>query len=432
MPIPRSAGWISRARSRLWAGARSNSGRGWLRNPGQGARAAAGLVVFSLSQSLATASGSGAPPLQFSISVEQPALTFPFPARVKLRLHNSGTVPLWLYRHVRDPLVVARTASRREDSSERLATTTGGSTLAVRLEAAAAQPSGSTPTPHPAQATVLENVGLPHPKLVKLLPGADYEETAIVQLLPARTSRDGKDEPIWGDYRLSATYAEQFSNASEIARDLGLTVWQGEVASNTVGIHLAAPAASAIGSADGAVMDAQGRPLGEMLVSLSDRQERLVAQTRTDPAGRFRFAHLPLDLYWVTARREDSSVDTATFQHAELTTAAPAEEMKLVVLPPEVYEPKQMLRKPVLVRVTGRDGAPAARVALEIVWSSGTVLDNVKGETSADGVAALDLLPGRNYVTLKKRGCAKQEARVDVAEGGGIDDAALALDCARH
>lgn len=401
---------------------------------GRGARVAAGLVVSSLmlTQSVSAGSGSEAGPLQLSLSVEQPAVTFPFPARVKLRLHNSGPIPLWLYRHVRDPLAVGRAAPGREDSSERQATTTGGSTLAVRLEAAAAQPNASAPTLQPAAAMVLESVGLPHPKLVKLLPGADYEETAVVQMFPARASERGKEESVWGDYGLSATYAARFSNAGEIARDLGVTVWQGDVGSNTVGIHLAAAAATAAGSVAGAVLTAEGRPLGEMLVSLSDREERLVGQMQTDSAGRFSFAHLPLGFYWVTARRERSSVDTATFQHVELTAAAPAEDVKLVLLPPEVYQPKQMLHKPVLVRVTGHDGRPAAKVALEIVWSSGTVLDNVKGETSDDGTVALDLLSGRNYVTLTEHGCARQEARMDVAEGGGIDDAALTLDCARH
>jgi len=77
------------------------------------------------------------------------------------------------------------------------------------------------------------------------------------------------------------------------------------------------------------------------------------------------------------------------------------------------------------------EGRPAGKVLLEVVWSSGTVLDNVKGETADDGIAALELLPGRNYVTLKQRGCPNQDARVDVAQGDGIDDSALTLDCSR-
>jgi hypothetical protein len=33
-------------------------------------------------------------------------------------------------------------------------------------------------------------------------------------------------------------------------------------------------------------------------------------------------------------------------------------------------------------------------------------------------------------VTLKRRGCPKDEKRVDVTQGDGIDDFKLALDCA--
>jgi hypothetical protein len=149
----------------------------------------------------------------------------------------------------------------------------------------------------------------------------------------------------------------------------------------------------------------------------------------TDPQGRFAFARLPLGIYWTTARRESSPVDTAVFQHVELTAAEPAASVQLVLLPPEIYEPKQMLHKPVLFRITDSAGAPSSGTALEVTWSSGTVLDNVKGETSGDGTVILDLIPGRNFVTLKRRGCKKEEQRADVAGGEGIDGFKFALEC---
>jgi hypothetical protein len=71
------------------------------------------------------------------------------------------------------------------------------------------------------------------------------------------------------------------------------------------------------------------------------------------------------------------------------------------------------------------------RVGLEITWSNGPVLENVKGETGSDGAVALELIPGRNFVTLKRRRCPKQEERADVAAGEGIDGFEFTLECAK-
>ena len=92
-------------------------------------------------------------------------------------------------------------------------------------------------------------------------------------------------------------------------------------------------------------------------------------------------------------------------------------------------DPKQVLHKPVLLRVVNAAGLPRGGVTLESTWSSGTVLDNVKGETSVDGTVTLNLIPGRNYLTLRQRGCPKQEQRLDVRPGSGIDDFRLTLEC---
>lgn len=372
-----------------------------------------------------TAQTSSPQPLKLLISVEQQQITAPFPARVTLHLHNSGQTALWLYRHARDQAAVELTqASRLELAESGASYTTGGSVLKIQLEPAETR---EVATPAPTHA--LESVGFPHPRLVKLAPGEDYEEKAVIHLAPASVESEGARKPFWGRYRFSITYSAKFSNAEETERSLGLTVWQGEVGSNTIELELRPPTGAA--SVAGATVGAESRRVSSVLVSLSDADERLIDQMLSDPQGRFSFTELPPGLYWVTARRANSQVDTVVFRHLELTQAEPAGVIELPLLPPEVYQPKQMLHKPVLLRVTDSAGRPAENVALEIAWSSGTVLDNVKAQTGDDGAASVLLIPGRNFVTLKRRGCPKEEQRIDVAPGDGIDDSKLILECAR-
>jgi hypothetical protein len=280
-----------------------------------------------------------------------------------------------------------------------------------------------------AASKLLASVGLPHPRLVKLGPGEDYEEKAVIQISPAQGPADRQEERVWGRYRLTAIYGAKYSNGDEASRDLGVSIWQGAVASNTIEIELRPPDPSWQGSVAGTVKGSQNQPTGGALVSLSDQQERLVNQALTDFDGQFAFGHLPLGLYWVTVRRPEADVDTSTFRHAELTSAAPAGTMEVLLLPPETYEPKQVLHKPVLLRIVNAAGLPRGGVILESTWSSGTVLDNVKGDTSANGTVTLNLIPGRNYLTLRQRGCPKQEQRVDVRPGSGMDDFRLTLEC---
>ncbi len=377
---------------------------------------------------------SGTEPLKFLISVEQQSITSPLPVRLTLHLHNSGQAPVWLYRHAQDPDTLRQmdTSPMSAEEEEKINRTTGGSTLTVRLEpvgVSGAQPGKSREPATPAEGRVLTNVGLPHPRLVKLGPGEDYEEKAVIRVSPAQAQADGKEEPIWGPYRLTATYGAKYSNGDEVSRNLGVSVWQGEIASNTIDLELRPPLALSQGSVAGTVKGSQNQPAGGALVSLSDREERLLDQVLTDLEGRFAFSHLPVGLYWVTVRRPDVTVDTATFRHVELTSAAPTGTMEILLLPPETYEPKQVLHKPVLLRAVNSAGRPLGGVTLESTWSSGTVLDNVKGETSEDGTVSLNLIPGRNYLTLHQRGCPKQEQRVDVRPGSGIDDFKLTLEC---
>ncbi len=310
--------------------------------------------------------------------------------------------------------------------------------MAIRLEPAGIQEEQPNRIPGiatPAQGRVLKSVGLPHPKLVRLAPGEDYEEKIVVRLAPALGGTAGKDEPIWGRYRFSAMYGAEYSNGKEIATNLGIVVWQGKIPSNAIELELKPPAASAQGSVSGAVTDSEKQPASEVLVSLSDQEERLVDQMLTDSEGRFSFIHLPFGLYWVTVRRQDWPEDTVMFRHVELTPAQPTGTMQFMLLNQDIYEAKQILHKPVLFRVTespGRPGCPLDKTTLDITWSSGTVVDRVKGQALDDGTLALELIPGRNYATLKRRGCPNQDERVDVEAGGGIDGFKLISECARR
>jgi hypothetical protein len=43
-----------------------------------------------------------------------------------------------------------------------------------------------------------------------------------------------------------------------------------------------------------------------------------------------------------------------------------------------------------------------------------------------------ELLPGRNYLSLRRKGCPKQDERIDVAPGEGIDGFKLVLTFAKR
>ncbi len=352
--------------------------------------------------------------LKVLISLEQQSITAPFPARLTLHLHNAGKETLWLYRRV---------SARPREASQPIE----GSTLEVYL----APSGGGSPQAlaAPAQGAVFASVGLPHPNLVRIEPADDYEEKTVIRLLPARTT--AADRSLWGRYRLSVTYAAQFSNAEAIGRNLSVLLWQGEVTSNTIELELLEPAADSQGSVAGSVITSDGRPARDAVVSLSDQQERAVDQVLSDAEGRYSFTRLPWGLYWVTSRLADPATDSAVFRHLQLTPAEPAGAIKFVMFPQEIYEAKRLLHKPVLFRLTGTAGRPVGGVSLEVTWSNGPVLDNVKGQSSDEGVVALELIPGRNFATLRRRGCPKEEQRVDVAEGGGVDGFKLVFECAK-
>lgn len=388
------------------------------------------LSLFLIPLLAAPAASAQAGDLKLLISIESPTVTAPFPARLTLHLHNSGQRTLWIYTPVRDP--VALLPGYNPFATEELgpATTSGGSTLEVHLQPEGAAATAASATP--AEGKVLEVAGLPHPKLVALAPGDDYEEKTVVHLSPANSGAEDEPQPLWGRYRLSVTYRARYSNGANLERILGVGLWTNEAVSNTIEVELQPPAADANCSVEGIVQDVQGSVLLGMLVSLSDQQERLLDQMRTGEDGKFSFTHLPTGFYWVTARRLDARQDTAAFQHAEPGAASPSAYVELVSLPQEIHRAERLLHKPVLFRVFDADGRPLRDVSMEDTWSSGTVLEKLKGRTSDDGTLALEMIPGRNYLTLKRRGCPKQEERVDVQPGSGLDGFKLVFDCGKR
>jgi hypothetical protein len=360
--------------------------------------------------------------LKLLISVEQQNIVAPFPARVTLHVHNAGNETVWLYRHARGKLPTPRRLLEEDTGPQ---PTTGGSMLTVKLEPVSA---GQAAISNPAQGEVFESVGLPKPKLVRLAPGEDYEERTTIRLTPALSE---VQKPIWGTYRLSIIYTAQYSNAAEIQRNLKVTVWQAEVSSDAIEIQLQPPSPESRGQVSGTVNTPDSVPIRDAIVSLSDHAERLMDQTTSDPEGRYSFSSLPSGLYWITARRDGATEDTVVFRHVQLTPSEASATQEMVMIPPEIYAAQKMLHKPVLFRITDSAGRPLERVGLETTWSNGPVLDNVKGETGNDGAVALEVIPGRNFVTLKRRGCPKQEERADVAAGEGIDAFEFTLECAK-
>src|SRR5690242_9638872 len=116
-----------------------------------GLRIRTALLLVGVSQVLAQ-SGPGTQPLKLLISIEQQSIAAPLPARITLHLHNAGQRPLWLYRKARDASTTFRGDAARLESNEHAAAyTTGGATIAVRLDPAEAR-EGAVP----AEGTVLD------------------------------------------------------------------------------------------------------------------------------------------------------------------------------------------------------------------------------------------------------------------------------------
>jgi len=363
------------------------------------------------------------PALKLLISMSQPFVAEPDAARIRLHVHNPTQQTLWLYRrakgkHPAEQIVV---------DEGRPAETTGGSTVEIKLWPA--DPKAAQTAISPAIATVLEYVNMPKPRLVKLAGGGDYEETSIVHLQPAMA--EGQKE-IWGAYQGTVEYGASFSNAEASQRIISAHLWQGEVTSNTVTFDLRPPLPDSVGVVSGTSLGPDLKPRSGVRVSLSDEQGQLIDQHVTREDGQFSFTHLPRAFYWITGRREGAVEDTVTFKHEELTSSSPSADVQLVFYPPEVTEAKQMVHKPTLLRVFDPGGKPLAGIEIEAVFSNGDVLDDVKGTTDDEGFAAMELLPGRSSVSLKRHGCGEQNDRADVASGGGVDVFKYVFNCAKR
>ncbi len=369
------------------------------------------------------ARGQANPPaLKLLISMSQPFVAQPDAARIVLHIHNPTQQTLWLYRRAKGK----RPPEERVYDENRPAETTGGSTVEVRLQPADVKAAPSAISP--AEATVLEYVNMPKPRLAKLAAGGDYEETSIVQLKPALAEGE---KPIWGAYQIAVAYGASFSNGEEFQRNLGATLWQGEVTSNTATLELRPALPDSVGVLSGSTVGPDLQARAGIRVSLSEEQGQLIDQQVTGPDGRFSFAHLPLALYWVTGRREAATGDTVTFRHEELTTAAPAANTQLVFYPPEIYEAKKLVHKPALLRVFDPGGKSAGGIELDATFSNGDVLDDVKAVTGDDGMVAMELLPGRSSISLKRRGCVEVVERADVGPGGGVDNFKFVFNCVK-
>ncbi|MGA2984278.1 MAG: hypothetical protein ABSG32_10700 [Terriglobia bacterium] len=383
--------------------------------------AMAGLAGVSLLLPVPHAQGqTNAPTLKLVITMGQPFVAEPDAARILLHLHNPTQQTVWLYRRAKGK----RPPEDLVYDENRPAESTGGSTVDFKLQLVDAQAAAVSP----AQALTLEYVNMPKPRLVKLAAGGDYEETSIVQLRPAVA--EGQ-KPIWGAYRLAVVYAANFSNGEEFQRNLGATLWQGEVTSNTLTVELRAALPDSVGVLGGSALGPDLKARAGIRVSLSDEQGQLIDQQVTGPDGRFSFAHLPLTLYWVTGRREAAAEDTVTFRHEELTRATPSVNTQLVLYPPEIYEAKKLVHKPALLRVFDGGGQPLGGIDIDAVFSNGTVIDDVKAATGDDGTAVMELLPGRSSLSLKRRGCAEQADRADVTPGVGVENFKFIFDCVK-
>jgi hypothetical protein len=365
---------------------------------------------------------TNAPGPTLSISLSRPFVVPPEAARILLHIHNPTQQTLWLYRRARGK----RPPEERIQEENRPVETTGGSTVEVRIEPADAKAAQAGVSP--AQATVLEYVQMPKPRLVKVPAGGDYEEVSIVELQPALA--DGQ-KSIWGAYRLSVTYGASYSNGEQFPRILGADLWQGEVSSNTITTELRQPLPDSVGVVNGSAVGQDLQPRAGMRVSLSDEQGQLVDQQVTGGDGKFSFERLPLALYWVIGRREDSAEDTMIYRHVELTGAAPTVNTQLVFYPQEIYEAKKLVHKPALLRVFDPAGNPEGGIALDATYSNGDVLDDVKATSDDDGTAVMELLPGRSSLALVRHGCAQQVDRLDVSPGVGVEDFKFVFTCAK-
>jgi hypothetical protein len=377
----------------------------------------AAAAVFARGQTKTTGQN-----LQLTISPESSEVVEPLPIRLALNFHNSGTQTLWLYRPVRDAAAMSQSP---------LGPSPGGSTLTVDLQPERAP--GGASSSNPAVGTLLRTAGMPRPKLIPIPAGGSYQENVAIHVAPANQQAGSSSQPIRGTYQVSVAYSASYANGAEIDGSLGVDVWQGSVSSSPVSIQLQPPSVTGGGSISGAVLNRQMEPDWGILVSLSDSNEHLVEQMVTGNDGGFSFSDLPYGRYWVTVRTPGSNFNTGFFEHADISPSDPATKLRLIMLNPEDGDDaKEILHKPVLFRIRDNAANPVAGAELAILWSNGPVMQTLKTETNEDGLAEINLIPGSNYVTIRKRGCPKQDEMANVAAGPGIDGFVMTFSCAKR
>jgi len=363
--------------------------------------------------------------LKLLISVERQNIVAPNPVRAMLHFHNSGQQTLWLYRPVQSELPGDRLGLLNPVPTDLPpGQPYGGSKLKIRLAPRSA--TGGSAKGAAGSGFAMAPDGLPHPRLVRLAPGADYQERVSIHVEPAKTGGDG--QPDWGAYRFSVIYSAGYSNAEALARDINANLWHGHATSNTVELNLQPPAAK--GSITGTVVDSIGRPFGQALVTLEDDNENPLDQLLTDNEGRFAFAHLAMGRYWLAVRQPGADHDTSVFRQVDVTQADSQATADIMMVPVAINKPDRMLHKPVLFHIVDSKGHPVAKAGIAILFSAETIVENRKARTGNNGFAAVNLIPGSIYVTIRTHGCKKEERHAGVAPGPGVDGFKYTYDCA--
>jgi len=366
--------------------------------------------------------------LKLLVSVQQQNIVAPAPVRATLHFHNSSRQTLWLYRPVRRKRAAAPSDSTAPGTGGQVpGQTSSGPTLEVRL--VAINPSGSDKQEAAGSGYAIAPDALPFPRLVRLAPGKDYDEKVDLQVEPAQSKTSGDAQPVWGPYRFSVSYSADYANAEILARDIDAHLWRGQVSSNAVTLDLSPPAAR--GSIAGTVFDSLGRPYSGALVTLSNDDQSAIHQLDSGLDGRFSFTHLPLGRYWVTVRQPGSIHDTSVFRHLDVSQDDSPATVEIMMLPVESNRADRLLHKPVLFHIIDGKGHPLAKVKLDILYSTGGVLEDLKVQTGGDGFAEVRLIPGSNLVTLRRPGCKDEDRRADVAPGPGVDGFQYSYECSR-
>jgi Carboxypeptidase regulatory-like domain len=366
--------------------------------------------------------------LKLTVSVQEQNIEAPNPVRAMLQFHNSGPYAIWLYWPIGSASQIASSNPLEWAASEPGPNRTSGeSTLEVHL-ALVNPPSGKNGE-LAAHGAVLLDAGFPHPRLIHLAPGSDYDERVAIHVEPGRVKTGDGNRFGWGRYQFYVTYSAQYSNQDDLANHLGIHLWHGQSRSNDITLDMQPPTAQ--GSIEGTVVDSTRRPVGNILATLSDEDENALNQLRTDVQGNFSFAHLAWGRYWITVREPGATEDATVFRHVDISAAASHATPQIMMLPVEVSESKQLLHKPVLFRIVDASGRALAGVKIAIVWSNGTSVEDAKTATNEEGLAQMSLIPGRNFVTLQRHGCGREDGRADVAPGTGVDGFKFVYECPR-